>query len=122
MIPQQDAESALGPWRVTAEAAAEAAANFSPHLPVFVGHFPGNPLVPGVHQSALILALVRQATGRRELTLRQVVRCKWTRPVRPGDALLVRASWRISTDGLLIDGDIRYVDGLVAHTGIYEAS
>lgn len=101
---------------------AEGEACFSPDLPVFTGHFPGNPLVPGVHQSALILALVRLATGRPGLVLRQVVRCKWTRPVRPGEALLVRASWCQVAEGMLIDGDIRHADGLVAHTGRYEAT
>ena len=109
MDPLADAAGALGD-PVLGEATAHASASFPATLPVFAGHFPGHPLVPGVHQVALIAHLARVAIGLPGLAITAVERCKWLRPLRPGQALLVEAAWRADGDGWRIDGTVR--DGL----------
>jgi 3-hydroxymyristoyl/3-hydroxydecanoyl-(acyl carrier protein) dehydratase len=51
--------------------------------PVFQGHFPGRPLVPG----ALLLDLILAAFGA---PVARVASAKFQRPVLPGDTLVVR--------------------------------
>lgn len=55
--------------------------------PVFAGHFPGNPLLPGAYLLALVVAdaaawLDRNLPGRRPTGVRAA---KFTRAVRPGE-------------------------------------
>ncbi len=106
MDPLADAAAALGEPIVSA-ATARAEASFPATLSVFAGHFPDNPLVPGVHQVALIAHLARVAIGRANLGITTVERCKWLRPLRPGQALMVEATWRVDGDGWRIDGTVR---------------
>ncbi|NMM25723.1 MAG: AMP-binding protein [Glaciimonas sp.] len=57
--------------------------------PVFAGHFPGTPIVPG----ALLLDLALQAIGQRigtDLSACQINMVKFLSPVRPGEPLSVR--------------------------------
>jgi len=68
--------------------------NVSNNEPFFVGHFPGNPVMPGVliiealAQSAAILALAEiKAEGQRMFVLTGVEKARFRRPVVPGDQL-----------------------------------
>ena len=68
--------------------------NVSINEPFFVGHFPGNPVMPGVliiealAQSAAILALAElKAEGQRMFVLTGVEKARFRRPVLPGDQL-----------------------------------
>jgi 3-hydroxyacyl-[acyl-carrier-protein] dehydratase len=105
MDPRADAAAALGPPAAEGEAWS-APACFAPSLAVFAGHFPGDPLVPGVHQVALVAELARRALGRPGLDIRRIARCKWLRPLRPGGALVVRAAWREADGGWQVDGSV----------------
>ena len=55
----------------------------------FQGHFPGNPLLPGVVQ---IMMSVHVAAHGTNLALKEVKRCKFTRPVRPQERVIVSAT------------------------------
>ncbi len=68
--------------------------NVSNNEPFFVGHFPGNPVMPGVliiealAQSAAILALAElKAEGQRMFMLTGIEKARFRRPVVPGDQL-----------------------------------
>jgi 3-hydroxymyristoyl/3-hydroxydecanoyl-(acyl carrier protein) dehydratase len=65
----------------------EATFLFRPDFIGFSGHFPGNPVLPGIVQ---IMAAAYTAGFGAPLPLRQVKRCKFLRPVRPNEPLQVR--------------------------------
>ncbi|MDR1360218.1 MAG: hypothetical protein LBJ82_04475 [Deltaproteobacteria bacterium] len=68
----------------------------------FEGHFPGNPMVPGVAQ---IMAAVLTAAPEREARLKQIGRSKFLGMVRPGDTMLVRATTIPAEDGLRVKAE-----------------
>ena len=77
---------------------AECATTFEADDPMFAGHFPGNPLVPGViltealAQTAGIAAASGYADGERPLFLLSAIRgMKFHRAARPGDHIVLRA-------------------------------
>jgi len=47
----------------------EATLNFNVNHPVFAGHFPGNPIVPGVVQVQIIKDLMERKTGKSLLLI-----------------------------------------------------
>ena len=62
---------------------------FSPEFRGFQGHFPGNPVLPGIVQ-----ILMAEVTAGRENSrvLAEVARCKFLRPVLPGERVHVTAT------------------------------
>jgi 3-hydroxyacyl-[acyl-carrier-protein] dehydratase len=77
---------------------AECATTFDRDDPMFAGHFPGNPLVPGViltealAQTAGIAAASGYAEGARPLFLLSAIRgMKFHRAARPGERIVLRA-------------------------------
>lgn len=61
----------------------------------FEGHFPGNPLVPGIAQIYAAQITAESAAGRKT-RLKEMARCKFTRPVLPNEVVRVSLSgeWR----------------------------
>jgi 3-hydroxyacyl-[acyl-carrier-protein] dehydratase len=67
----------------------------------FQGHFPGHPILPGVIQIEAMAQLVQLAAielSGRQLSLIEVNRGKFRKPVHPGDLLVIEAD--IAEDGL----------------------
>lgn len=64
--------------------------------PVYQGHFPGNPITPGV----LTLQMVRECLSRhvgRELQFTAIKNCRFVAMIRPGDTL--RLDFETETNG-----------------------
>lgn len=56
--------------------------------PSFAGHFPGNPIVPGVVLLDEALQAIGLALGK-DLSACRIIAVKFLSPVRPGEALTV---------------------------------
>jgi UDP-3-O-[3-hydroxymyristoyl] N-acetylglucosamine deacetylase/3-hydroxyacyl-[acyl-carrier-protein] dehydratase len=71
--------------------------NVSINEPFFQGHFPGNPVFPGVlqleamAQAAGILMLRRTSRGCKTALFMSADKVKFRRPVRPGDQVIINA-------------------------------
>jgi 3-hydroxymyristoyl/3-hydroxydecanoyl-(acyl carrier protein) dehydratase len=76
-----------GPVRECAPGVLEAEFLFSTGCPVFSGHFPDKPILPGIAQ---ITAVACTAGRGRLLPVRGIERCKFLRPVLPGETLVIR--------------------------------
>jgi 3-hydroxymyristoyl/3-hydroxydecanoyl-(acyl carrier protein) dehydratase len=63
---------------------------FPPEFTGFDGHFPGNPMLPGIAQICAVQAVVAETDAGRDavpLRLLSVKRCKFIRPVLPGETM-----------------------------------
>jgi len=71
--------------------------NVTINEPYFQGHYPGNPVMPGVLQveamaqaAGILLLKQRDKDGKTALFM-SCDKVKWRKPVRPGDQLLIKA-------------------------------
>jgi len=64
-----------------------------PESPWFSGHFPGNPILPGVAQLGMVLDALRHAFDD-SLRVVEVSRVRFKQMVLPGDRLVVTAEAR----------------------------
>ena len=62
-------------------------------FPAFNGHFPGNPVLPGVCQFGLCADALGRWLGK-PMEIAAVVRCKFIAPIRPGKQVVVSLSKR----------------------------
>ena len=86
----------------------DARTSFDPNDPMFAGHFPGNPIVPGViltealAQAAGIAAASGYPENAQPLFLLSAIRTmKFLQAVRPGEQIDLRAEKIAATDVLL---------------------
>jgi 3-hydroxyacyl-[acyl-carrier-protein] dehydratase len=73
--------------------------NFSADDPMFAGHFPGRPILPGVFQ----LEIVRMTTEwiqNRPLAIREISKAKFQRPILPGET--IRVNLKLSEENGLV--------------------
>jgi 3-hydroxymyristoyl/3-hydroxydecanoyl-(acyl carrier protein) dehydratase len=77
-----------------AEDRVAAAARFPCDSYWFSGHFPGNPIVPGVALIALVVEAViaRERGDGRSLAITGIRRVRFRLPVRPGDTVTLEAT------------------------------
>ena len=66
---------------------------FDPASPVFAGHFPGRPLVPGVFLIEALRSAVAESLGR-ELEIAEVSSAKFSAELAPGQP--ARLSWTLA--------------------------
>ena len=95
--------------------------NVSVNEPYFTGHFPENPVMPGVlqleamAQTAGILMLRLTSNAATSAFLMSADKVKFRRPVRPGDQLIMTAKLIKSRAGKLATASVQCtVDGQVA--------
>ncbi len=92
---------------------------FAPEDPVFRGHFPGQPLVPGVLLAEALAQTAGLAAGRegRPMLLSAIRGMKFPASARPGDVITLRAR-RLTTVGALWQFEVAAdVDGRVVAEG-----
>jgi 3-hydroxyacyl-[acyl-carrier-protein] dehydratase len=97
---------------------ADARTSFASDDPVFAGHFPGNPLVPGViltealAQTAGIAAASGYGENERPLFLLSAIRgMKFPRAARPAECIYLRAEKLVQAGDLLQFSVRATVDG-----------
>lgn len=87
-LPEAIAGCLVESIRITAQESdsltLDAALVFPDDFVGFDGHFPGNPIVPGIVQIMSAAYVAAQHGGGR---LQAVKRCKFMRPVRPGERI-----------------------------------
>lgn len=104
--------------------------NVTCNEPFFVGHFPGNPVMPGVlileamAQTGAILAHTSSegVTNDKTLFLVKADDMKWKRPVRPGDTMRIEMTFEKRRKPLWIMRGVVTVDGTVVASGSLAAA
>ncbi len=75
----------------TDEGAIEAQVTTDPESPWFSGHFPGDPILPGIAQLKMVTDVVGKGV-QKELHLLALSRIKFKKLIRPGDVLNIHAA------------------------------
>lgn len=98
--------------------------NVSINEPYFQGHFPGNPVMPGVlqleamAQAAGILMLKRNSAEGKTSLFMSADKVKFRKPVRPGDQLILNAKLTKTRGNKLANAEVTCtVDGQVVSSG-----
>lgn len=61
---------------------------FAASQPVFAGHFPGHPILPGVFQLEMA-RIAAEAVAGSTMVVREIVKAKFRRPIRPEETIRV---------------------------------
>jgi 3-hydroxyacyl-[acyl-carrier-protein] dehydratase len=100
---KQDVAAALIDFATPREGEIESVFVFPAELPIFFGHFPGRPIVPGILELEMVRAAMERFTGY-SLRLLSVEKAKFLREVKPGDRILLSISFSVSGVTFLVKG------------------
>jgi 3-hydroxymyristoyl/3-hydroxydecanoyl-(acyl carrier protein) dehydratase len=84
---------------------------FDASEPFFAGHFPGQPILPGVFQLEMVRSAAEWMLGR-SLGILTIRKAKFQRPIRPGE--MVRLQLKLSADGSGFLAEARFFVGVQA--------
>jgi 3-hydroxyacyl-[acyl-carrier-protein] dehydratase len=85
-----------------------------PADPVFDGHYPGFPILPGLFLLEHVHAVVRTAAVAEGMHLVGLDRAKFLRPVRPGDEVRVDATLTMGATDVTCVASVSTVEDVVA--------
>ena len=85
---------------------------------ILKGHFPGQPVVPGVCMMQMIKELLEQQLGKK-LILRTTGQVKFLRLITPDIAPLVNISWKESENGQVVTALLKDETDLFKLSGTY---
>jgi len=71
----------------------------SGNSPWFSGHFPGEPILPGVALLGMVFDAIKQACGKN-LKISGIKRVKFKQIIKPGDKIQILASKKNDDNGL----------------------
>ena len=95
---QKALKERLGPITRLLDNSFQATITFDKDFPGFAGHFPGNPIVPGICEISLVELLAKLATGDDSLRTKQITHVKFRSPLLPGDCATFTFTIRTTTD------------------------
>lgn len=89
----------------------------------FSGHFPGEPILPGIALVHLVWQAIVRDAGKRsgEIRLDTLKRVRFTQPVRPGDNLSVSVTGDETDDGTLYSFKVMNKEENVICSGLIAA-
>lgn len=92
--------------------------NVTVNEPYFSGHFPGNPLMPGVllveaMAQAGAIACVIDEVCKVEVLIAKITEAKFKRPVTPGDVLEIHAEVKAEKSSILTVFSQAFCDGVL---------
>ncbi len=105
------------------EGKAECAKTFAPDDPIFCGHFPGDPIVPGVlltealAQTSGLAASSQPTSGEGRFLLSAIRSMKFPSAARPNDRIVLKSSLSAEMGGLFIFDVCASVDGRTVAEG-----
>ena len=100
------------------DALAEVRVSVPPTHPAFEGHFPGEPVFPGVALLGLVVSALRERLGQ-DLRLAAIPSLRWRAVVRPGEVLDIRLTRLRQEDH--VGFEVRSGETLVSHGTLVSA-
>ena len=82
--------------------------NFNVDDPVFAGHFPNRPILPGIFQLE-IARMAAEWMENRPLAVQEIARAKFQRPVLPGETL--KLNLKLSEVGSVVSAQANFLCG-----------
>ena len=85
-------------------------ANFNPEHQIFNGHFPSQPVVPGVCMMQMVKELLQQQLGK-ELLLRSTGQVKFLQLITPDVQPVINISWKQERKGFNVNASFKNDNG-----------
>ncbi len=91
---------------------------FDENQKIFQGHFPGNPILPGVFQLEMIKFCI-EALFKVSLNIRKVNRTKFSRPILPGMSVMVEIMIDDEKNGFLnVKAVVKIEEGIAGRANL----